>query len=119
MRKLASIVPLLLFVVAACVTTPKGPEQVVYAAHGNYAAGLTVALQYKNLPTCAPTAPPICKDPKKLKELQDADDEAYKALSTAQAIVRVGPGPQADVAATAAQKAVARFKAVTSTVKVQ
>jgi hypothetical protein len=109
---------LLLFIVAACATTPKGAEQTVYAAHGSYAAGLSIAIQYKNLPTCGPGVSALCKDPKKLKEMQDADDKAFAALSTAQQVVRAGPGPKADAAATAAQKAIEEFRKQTATVKV-
>jgi hypothetical protein len=116
---LAATAALALSFGAACTTTPKGPEQTVYAAHGNYAAGLSIALQYKALPTCGPTVPPLCKDPKTLKEMQDADDKAFEALTTAQRVVRAGPGPQADQAATNAQKAIAEFRKQTSAVKVK
>lgn len=116
---LAATAALALFLGSACTTTPKGPEQTVYAAHGNYAAGLAIALQYKALPTCGPTVPPLCKDPKTLKELQDSDDKAFEALTTAQRVVRAGPGPKADAAATNAQKAIAEFRTKTSSVKVK
>src|SRR5678815_5866138 len=98
--------------------TPKGPEQTVYAAHGDYAAGLSIALKYKALPTCGPNVSALCKSPAKLKELQDADDKAFAALSTAQQVVRGGPGPQANAAASEAQKAIAEFRKQTATVKV-
>lgn len=117
MKKFAVIV--LMSVLTACTTVPKGPEQTVYAAHGSYAAGLTIALQYKSLPTCGDTTSDLCKDPEKLKQLQEADDEAYRALATAQSIVRMGPSPEATGAASAAERAVAEFRKQTATVKVK
>jgi hypothetical protein len=111
----------LCLLIAACTTTPKGPEQTVYAAHGSYAAGLSLLVQYKNLPSCLPdpAAPVICKSDGKLRELQVADDQAFEALMIAQIVVREGTGPQAEAAATAASQAIAEFRKVTSTVRVQ
>ena len=108
---------------AACGTTglvvPTSPAQAVYQAHGNYAAGLAVLLQYKALPDCAPASTVLCKDPAKLKELLEEDEKAFQALSKAQAVVRGDMGPAANQAARDAEKAIAAFRAKTATVKVQ
>lgn len=110
------VVLAVLSIAAGCNGTgAKRPDQIVYAAHGVYAAELRAALEYKALPTCQPEALPVarpkfCKDPDVLKKLQEADNEAFKALSTAQAAVRQGDGTQGAAEATAAQKAVENFR---------
>lgn len=104
---------------AACTAVPKDPAQAVYLAHGNYAAGVVVLLQYKALPACSPVVPQPCKDAAKMKELLEADDRAFDALSKAQAIVRGDSGPLANKAAQDAERAIAAFRAKTATVKVQ
>lgn len=76
------------FVLAACTTTPDSPAQAVYAIHGTYAAALTVAVKYKQLPPC-PTVV-VCSDAAVVKRLQSADDTAYVALSAAQSAARLG-----------------------------
>jgi hypothetical protein len=105
--------------IAGCTVVPKNPAQAVYLAHGNYAAGLVILQQYKALPTCAPSVPQPCKDEAKLKELLAADEDAFKALSSAQAIVRGNlTSAAANQAARDAEAAIAKFRAQTATVKV-
>lgn len=77
-----------LFVLAACTTTPQSPAQAVYAVHGTYAAALTLAVKYKQLPACP--AKPVCSEASVVKRLQSADDTAYGALKAAQDAARLG-----------------------------
>ena len=117
MKKLFAVVVIALAAVG-CVgrAVPETPAQIVYAAHGEYAAALPIAIQYKRLPTCGPDAPKVlCKDPLTFKKLLEADDEAFAKLSKAQAAVRAGDGTGGAVEATAARRAVDAFKKQTAT----
>jgi len=103
-----------LLVGCAASVTPKTPAQIVYAAHGDYAAALPIAIQYRRLPTCGPAAPKLCKDQDTLKKVQEADNEAFKALSAAQAAVRLGDGTGGASEATEARRAIDAFKKQTA-----
>jgi hypothetical protein len=100
---------------AGCATTPQNAAQAVYAAHGTYATALTVAINYKRLPPCnKPPAPALCSKPEVVKQLQQADDVAFTALSTAQRIVRA-PDSSATTVQTAifnANQAISAFAAI-------
>lgn len=114
MKRILAVALLAFLTACAGMVTPTKPSQIVYAAHGDYAAALPVAIQYKRLPTCGPAVSKLCKDPAVLKKLQAADDEAFKTLSAAQAAVRLGDGTGGSAEATAAQKAIAEFKKQTA-----
>lgn len=116
-----AILPALILIalLTACVT-PKSPAQAVYQAQGSYASALTVAVAYKQLPRCAPLAPVICSEPAIVSKLQVADDVAFSALSSAQAIAREpGAGLSAQTAITAAEAAVSAFLAITSGLQIR
>jgi hypothetical protein len=107
--------------VFACATAPQTPAQSVYAAQGAYASALTVAVAYKQLPTCdqAPR-PTLCSDKAVVAKLQAADDVAYAALSAAQNIVRTpGAGVNVQTAIAAAEQAVAALTSITATLGVK
>lgn len=87
-------------------------QQMVYQAQNNYNAALVVAVAYKSLPTCP--AAPICKTEKVVKEIQDADEVAFKALETAQNVVRAGDVDAAQAAIHATNIAIAALTAITS-----
>lgn len=108
----------LLLAVAAC-TTPRTPAQGVYAAKSTYAAALTVAVEYRNLPPCQPGGPAICRDAKVMAVVLKADDVAAVTLDQAETTVRDAraSGDTLDKAVLAAEAAVASFKAITATLK--
>lgn len=111
---------LMFALLAACSTAPQSPAQSVYAVQGNYAAALTIAVAYKQLPDCATTAATLCSKPDIVARLQKADDVAYPALQAAQNIVRQpNAGANATTAIFAAQQAVAALTAITSTLTVK
>jgi len=107
--------------IAACAVTPQTPAQDVYAIQGDYAAALSVAVAYKQLPACGqPTSPVLCSDKAVVAKLQAADDAAYAALTAAQNIVRTpGAGLNAQTAITAANQAVQALITITSTLGVK
>lgn len=89
MKRLIAGAILAIAMLAGCASTPQNPAQAVYAAHGTYTVALTAAVKYKQLPACTqPAAPLLCAKPEVVRQLQQADDVAYTALSTAQRIVR-------------------------------
>ena len=103
-----------------CATAPQSPAQAVYAVQGNYAAALSVAVAYKQLPACQQGGPVLCSDSGVVKKLQAADDSAYAALTAAQNVVRSpGAGLNAQTAIVAAQNAVNILAALTANLKVQ
>lgn len=103
-----------------CASTPKNAEQTVFAAQATYTAAVAIAVQYKNLPTCAPTAPKICKDPGVVKKIQDADNLAAPTLQAAQNIVRQpNAGMNVETAINMATQAVSILSSVTSTLQVK
>ncbi len=116
MKKLFS--GLMFALLAACSTTPQSPAQAVYAVQGNYAAALTIAVAYKQLPSCATTTATLCSKPDIVVKLQKADDVAYPALQAAQNTVRQpNAGANAQTAIFAAEQAVAALTAITSTLQ--
>ncbi len=66
--------------------TPKTPAQAVFEAKGTFLATVTLANQYKALPTC-PTAMPICKTDAMVGLLQKSANATDAALDAAQATV--------------------------------
>lgn len=111
----AGIMALLL---AACSTVPQTPVQTVYAATATYAAALSVAVKYKQLPPCADavTHSPICSRAETVAELREADGKAFAALSAAQVAVRTPDIGTTAIERTvsAANRAIAVFSAVTA-----
>lgn len=107
---------------ASLATAPQSPAQAVYAAHGDYIAALSIAVAYKSLPPCrasdAGVVAFLCASPLVVAGLQRADDAAFAALSTAQALVR-SPGVAGAVAGsiTLARRAVDAFAAIAESVK--
>jgi len=71
----------------ACSTAPKNSQEAVYAIEGAYSVALTVAIEYKNLPKCAPGAGPLCSDVAVLEKLRLADDTARPVILAARKIV--------------------------------
>lgn len=114
------IAGIVLAVLAACTTTPTTPAQTIYQVESNYAAALTVAVAYKNLPPCGQAAAPLlCSRADVVRKLQLADEVAYPALQAAQNTARSpGAGANAQTAVLAAQQAVAALTAITATLEV-
>ncbi len=78
-----------LLLLSACAGAPQTPAQTVYAATGAYTVALTAAVEYKSLPSCdLPDAPKLCARREIVMQLQQADDRAYAALTSAQVAVR-------------------------------
>jgi len=108
-----------LLALSACATAPQSPAQAVYAAHGNYAAALTVAVAYRRLPPCAPSGPPLCSDKRIVADLQKADNVAFDALSAAQRVARApGAGANVQTAINAANQAIGAFSSITASLQV-
>lgn len=118
--RINSIVPMALIAVAlaGCSVLPQTPAQSVYVLESGYVASLNVALQYKHLPPCP--GPKLCSDPAVVRDLQEADNYAYTAITDAQQAVRHGLNREtvAKLSADAAA-ALAKFQAKTATLKVK
>lgn len=114
------IAALALAILAACTTTPQTPQQTIYTATNTYNAAVTVALAYKALPACSPTAPPICAKPEIVAKLKEADTVAYNALVAAENVARSpNAGANAQTALIAANQAIAALAAITATLTVR
>lgn len=109
MKKL--LLALLLAVSVGC-TTPQTPQQGVYQAKSDFAAGLIVATQYKALPLCEDKGPVICKKESVVKTVLMVAEGAKIALDNAEQVVRT-PGIGNDVAGTAETAAIAAVKTLT------
>lgn len=108
-------------VLAACATVaPKTPAQTVFAIEGDYAAAVTLAVQYKALPACGGGAPVLCSDRATVARIQKADDVTWDAIVAAETAVRTGAS-----AATILQldevalKALGSLQTIVSTLKVK
>ena len=92
----------------ACTQT-NTTAQAVYQAKSDYQVALTLAVKYRNQPTCSPGANPLtCQDPRVLDILRKADIAAEATLDNAEATVR-SPSATTDqqhLAVQAAQSAV-------------
>lgn len=116
MKKLIFV---LAFALAGCssISVPETPAQKVFAATQMYDVALTVAVAYKELPSCdLPTAPKICSDAGVVETVKKADTVAYESLTAAQAIVRA-PAPTQSALQTAvmwAQGAITAFAKITN-----
>lgn len=103
-----------------CATTPQSPQQAVFAAKSNYAVALAVAVAYKKLPTCAPTAPPLCSKPDIVATLQKVDTASSALLDAAENTVRTQvAGANAQTAIKAAEQAVSAFATITAALAVK
>jgi hypothetical protein len=114
------IAAILAFTLAACASTatPTTAAQGVYQVKSDYAAALTVAVAYKNLPTCAAGGPVLCSEPRVVAQLRQADDVAYAALQAAENTARTpGAGANAATAVIAAQQAVQALTSITATLQ--
>ena len=110
----------LLTAFGGCTTTPTTPVQTVFAAKQSYALALTVAVAYRKLPVCSPTAPPLCSKPEIVVILQKTDIASSAMLDAAEHIVRFeGAGANVDTALRAATEAVGVFSKVTSQLAVK
>jgi hypothetical protein len=101
--------------------TPKTPKQAVYAADAGFLAAVTVADNYKNLPSCGATASPICADQAVVAKIRLSANAADATLKAAEATVQDPhfAGSASDAAIVAATNAVAAFVAVTQQLKTQ
>lgn len=95
-------------------------QRSVFAAKQTYAIALTVAVAYKKLPTCAPTAPPLCSKPDVVATLQKVDTASSALLNAAENTVRTqGAGANAQTAIKAAEQAVSAFATITAALAVK
>lgn len=113
-----------LSLLAACASAPGDggttPQQAVYQMQGAFNAALSVAVAYKNLPTCAPTAPPLCSKPETVSKVVQAANATQEALSAAQDTVRSpGAGANAQTALLGAQRALQALTAITATLAIK
>jgi len=125
MKVLAPLVLSCALALAGCATlsspasAPRTPAQTVYAVEGTYAAALTVAVQYRQLPDCS-TGAPICSDAATIAKVRAADAAAWSSILTAQDAVRGGlTTAQISQTATQAASAVNAFYALTQALKVK
>jgi hypothetical protein len=92
----------------ACTQTST-TEQAVYQAKADYEVALTLAVKYRNQPTCSAGANPLtCQDQRVLEILRKVDTAAEATLDNAEATVR-SPSATTDqqrLAVQAAQSAV-------------
>lgn len=70
-----------------CSTTPKAPDQAVYAAEGAHRAALVVAVAYKRLPQCNGENAPMCSKPEVLEIVRHSDNAAAAAILAARKAV--------------------------------
>lgn len=102
------------------VPAPKTPAQIVLETKAIYTGALVIAVQYKQLPSCAiPMHPVLCSDGAIVTKLQKADDIAKPLIDTAQKAVddpRLGKSA-VDNAIVAAQSALGALTAITSTLR--
>lgn len=105
---------------AACATiAPKTPAQTVFAIEGDYAAAVTVAVQYKALPACGGVSA-LCADPATVTRIKAADDTVWASIQAAEAAVRVGADASTVLQlAVTAQKALTSLQSIVSTLKVK
>jgi hypothetical protein len=87
MKRLALFAALAL---SACASIPD-PAQSLYAAENAYEAGLTLAVAYRQLPTCGSGAV-LCHDRAVVAKLVAMDDAAKSALAGAQVAVQQHTG---------------------------
>lgn len=107
-------------ILSACAAVPKTAAQGVYLTEMHYAAALTVATKYRQLPRCMAAVSPLCSNPDVVAKLILADAAAYTAILAAQHVVRT-PGFGSDAitsAFAAAEAAMQAYLDITSTLKV-
>lgn len=110
--------------VTACASNPSDggttPAQAVYQMESNFTAALQIAVAYKNLPACGPTAPPLCSKPETVAKVVQASNSTQAALQAAQNTVRnPGAGANPQTAIFAAQQALQALTAITATLQVK
>jgi len=105
----------------ACASTPQTPAQSVYVVKAGYAEALTVAVAYKQLPSCAQSPrPALCSEAAVVAKLQAADDAAFSTLKAAEDIVRSpAAGMNVQTAIAAAQQALNALTSITATLTVK
>ncbi len=112
-----------LLILSACGTTlppsPQSPQQAVYLIKGDYAAALSVAVQYRSLPVCPAPAP--CAENAVVAQIQQIDNVAYLAIDAAEKAVRdpAADGTVTQQAILAAQGALDTLLQITATLKVK
>lgn len=112
-----------LFFLAACATPEQGSGSAatsVYQAKLAYAAVLTGAVEYNNLPRCGrPTSPALCSSQGAVEAMRKANLAARSALDSAESTVRdpAVKGNTAQLAVTAAGNAVDSFKEIVTLYK--
>lgn len=108
------IVSGLIVALAGCAT-PQTPSQTVYAMESDFAAALSIAGAYHDLPACP--GPVLCRDATTMVRVQAAALAAGNALGVAQTAVR--GGANATTAILTAQGAIVALQSLTAALKVQ
>ena len=117
--KMIALPVLAAFALAGCKTLPDTPAQTVYALEGSYAAALSVAVAYRNLPLCG-TGPVLCHDPETLAKINAAVAVVNTDIDAAETAARSGASADRVAAATnLAVAALEQLQALTSKVKTQ
>lgn len=120
MKTLIAVLSFTLLTAFGCTSTPTKPQQAVFAAKQSYEVALTVAVAYKRLPTCAPTAPQLCSRPDMVATLQKVDLASSALLDAAENTVRTeGAGANVQTAIKAAEQAVSAFATITAALAVK
>jgi len=105
---------------ASCATTqvqPKTPAQALYVVTGDYAAALTIAVRYRELPTCVEGGPVLCSKPEIVGKLVTLDARAWGAIDAAQGAVRsLLPANTQEAYVENARRDVADFSQLTRTI---
>jgi len=99
MRALALVVAAGLALSGCATTGTSGtltPAQSLYGAETAYSAALTLAVAYRQLPTCGHGVA-VCHDPAVVAKLVAADTAARAALAAAQAAVTADASNAADL----------------------
>lgn len=115
--KMIALPALVAFALAGCKTLPDTPAQTVYSLEGGYAAALSIAVAYRNLPLCDGSTP-ICHDKATLANIEAASSAVSMDLDLAEKAVRSGDSPSKVAAATnLAVAALEQLQALTSKVQ--
>lgn len=99
-RTFNALIPAGAILLAACSSTTQSPVATVSAAEAALAASGRAALAYMQLPPCGGTAT-LCSAPTVKAQIKIAYDQAYAAVTAAQATADAGGSPDM-TAATAA-----------------
>lgn len=112
MKYLALLAVAWLTACSSTTTSTPSPANQVFALKTGYAAALTAAVAYKNLPACAATVTTLCSEPGVVADMRHLGDKANAALNAAEASVRSGGNDLSALASAAT--AIAALQGITA-----